>query len=75
MHIQVAFQVAKEAFEDELLDRSEFEATLAELKATFRRQIRGDGLHSNLSEAQLLQLEEDSLNPPSVKVCIHAMFH
>jgi len=60
-------QVAKEAFEDELLDRSEFEATLAELKATFRRQIRGDGLHSNLSEAQLLQLEEDSLNPPSVK--------
>ena len=69
-YVQVAFQVTKEAYYDGLLDEDEFEATIAELKATFRKQLHGNGVHSQLSEAQLLHLEQDAFDPPLVPVRI-----
>lgn len=66
---QVAYQVTKEAHDDGLLDKSEFSATMDELKATFRTNINV-ATGGRLKEEQIQQLEHEALFPPvRVRVC------
>jgi len=62
--LQVACQVAKEAFEDGLLVEEEFLATIDDLKANFRSQMQENG---EWSEKQLLQMENEAIAQPPLR--------